>query len=566
MAKNRLLSLKNVFLLLAVIVVVVVLLKVFWPGSVTGEVVGDYGTVKLEFYVMSQCPYGLQVENAIAPVLEKLGGSVDFHLDFIAKDLGSGNFQSLHGQPEVEGNIVQLCAMKHNPDKYMEMVVCMNEDASAIPGNWEKCAKDTELNVENIKTCFEGDEGKELLSESIKKSNAANAGGSPTIFVNGEPYQGARDSLSFQRVLCTNLEGHPECEDLPECGADFDCTAVEDKIGICENPNEENAKCTYIDPVKVKLIVLNDENCDSCDSAPVVQNLVQIFPGVDIEYVDISDDEGKDLIDDFGITLVPAYILDSKLTETYSWKNNQRLRPIFEQKNDWYKIFDEATGASHFVSEELRQAFYKSIGVTLGDNKPQIDFFVMSYCPYGNQAEEAIKPLFQLLEVKADFNPHYVIYSNYRGGGPNYCLDDENKYCSMHGVQEMNQGIRELCVDKHLGIEAYFDFVLAMNKECSSSNADSCWEAVAEDLGLDVEKIKDCEQNEALSLAKKDKELGDTLGVSGSPTVFIDGEKFGGERSPEGYKQALCAAFDSAPSECSTVLEGTATTASGGCG
>ena len=43
--------------------------------------------VKLDFYIMSQCPYGTQVEDAIKPVLDKLGDSVDFSLNYISTDL-----------------------------------------------------------------------------------------------------------------------------------------------------------------------------------------------------------------------------------------------------------------------------------------------------------------------------------------------------------------------------------------------------------------------------------------------------------------------------------------------
>nr|MCK4930293.1 hypothetical protein [Nanoarchaeota archaeon] len=59
-------------------------------------------------------------------------------------------------------------------------------------------------------------------------------------------------------------------------------------------------------------------------------------------------------------------------------------------------------------------------------------------------------------------------------------------------------------------------------------------------------------------LMRADKTLGDKLSVSGSPAVFIDGEKYSGGRTPEAYKQALCAAFDESPAECSTKLEGEA--------
>ena len=75
------------------------------------------------------------------------------------------------------------------------------------------------------------------------------------------------------------------------------------------------------------------------------------------------------------------------------------------------------------------------------------------------------------------------IYSNYNGGGATYCLDKENKYCSMHGIQELNQGVRELCVQKYQP-DKLWDFVMKINKACSASNADTCWEAVAKTAGV----------------------------------------------------------------------------------
>ena len=77
---------------------------------------------------------------------------------------------------------------------------------------------------------------------------------------------------------------------------------------------------------------------------------------------------------------------------------------------------------------------------------PDVKLFTMTFCPYGNQAEDAMHPVVEALKDNIEVEPHYVIYSNYRGGGPQYCLDDENKYCSMHGIQELNQDVRELCV------------------------------------------------------------------------------------------------------------------------
>ena len=149
---------------------------------------------------MSQCPYGTQVEDAIAPVLEKFGDSVDFSVNFIAGDNGDGTFDSLHGQPEVDEDIRQVCAMKLSPKNYMKFIVCQNKDIRNAAANAEACAEEAGIDVDALKTCAEGAEGKALLSESIKKSEAVQASGSPTIKLNGVDYNSGRDATSLQRL------------------------------------------------------------------------------------------------------------------------------------------------------------------------------------------------------------------------------------------------------------------------------------------------------------------------------------------------------------------------------
>ncbi len=196
---------------------------------------------------------------------------------------------------------------------------------------------------------------------------------------------------------------------------------------------------------------------------------------------------------------------------------------------------------------------------------PRIDFYVMAYCPYGNQAEEGIAPVYKQLAGKANFNPHYVIYSNYQGGGAKYCIDPASKYCSMHGAQEMNEDVREMCVNKYMGVGKWFDFALAMNSKCTAQNADTCWEAVASGVGLDTAKIKTCAANEGLTLAEAELQLDATNKVSGSPTIFINGNAYNGGRAAADFLSALCAAFTVKPAECANAVASTPAAAAGNC-
>jgi len=198
-------------------------------------------------------------------------------------------------------------------------------------------------------------------------------------------------------------------------------------------------------------------------------------------------------------------------------------------------------------------------------DKARALLFVMSYCPYGNQAEELMKPVAELLKGKADIELHYVIYANYQGGGSQYCLDKDNKYCSMHGIQELNQDVRELCVQKYQK-DKIWDFVKAMNSGCSAGNADSCWENVAKGIGIDVERVKICQKNEAIALLEQEVALNKKYGITGSPQLVINDQEYNGARSIEAYKSSICAGFNQAPEECSQAVQGSATTTpSGSC-
>jgi len=546
--------------IVAAIVVVAIILAVVFSGNQVKK-----GQVTVDMYVMSKCPYGVQAEEGMFPALKALGSSVTFNLNFIGGIDSSGNFSSLHGDSEVKGDIVQLCAIKYEPAKYQDFILCMDQDGS-IPDSWEKCADSLGLNKAPIKSCYEGNEGKQLLAASFTASENAGAQGSPTIKINGKDYGGQRDSASFTRAIC-QYASSPVCSSIPLCIQDSDCASQEGKIPKCVNPGTKDSKCEYTEDAKTTLTVVNDLTCNSCDSLQIVAALQNMFLNMDVKTVDINSAEGKKIISDYNIQVIPAFIFDKSVENTYIWNNNEQVKTIFESINGNYKIIDQATGSSHYVNPDKRNEILLQAGINLSDTTPQIDFYVMAFCPYGNTAEEEVAKVYEKLGSSAEFRPHYVIYSNY--GGAQFCIDEEQKYCSMHGLQEVNQDVRELCVNKYFGVGKWFDFVVAINNNCTAQNADSCWENVAKSLSLDTAKIKDCQQNEATSLLARELQLDGILGVQGSPTIFINGEEASASDA-NSMLSALCSKFVGAkPAGCSGTIASSAPAAaasSAGCG
>ncbi|MEM4662884.1 MAG: thioredoxin domain-containing protein [Candidatus Diapherotrites archaeon] len=199
-------------------------------------------------------------------------------------------------------------------------------------------------------------------------------------------------------------------------------------------------------------------------------------------------------------------------------------------------------------------------------DKPDVLMFVMSFCPYGQQAEKGLKPVAELLGDKINLEPHYVIYpGEYGYNYPDDCIDKEEKYCSMHGISELNENIRQLCIFKYQK-EKFWDYIARIYEgNCTLKNIDTCWKTQAELVGIDVGKIEKCFEEEALELLEKEVELNKKYNVMGSPTVIINDTEYRGGRAPENYKLAICSAFYNPPEECSQKLSEQSGTSTGQC-
>lgn len=182
--------------------------KAIGNNEITGELVKSADAVNLDLYVMSQCPYGVQVENAVKPVMDSLKGKINLDINFIGS-AANGKFNSMHGQNEVDGDIIHLCAKKYYPNSYLDFIVCQNSNPRDFKGTLQNCATQNKMDSNKITSCMEGEEGTQLLSASFQKSDSVGARGSPTIFINNQPYNSNRDTQSFLNAVCSYFSIKP---------------------------------------------------------------------------------------------------------------------------------------------------------------------------------------------------------------------------------------------------------------------------------------------------------------------------------------------------------------------
>ncbi|MYC76573.1 hypothetical protein F4X10_12485 [Candidatus Poribacteria bacterium] len=151
------------------------------------------GKPTVELFVMSYCPFGVQAEEKIIPIVKRFGDKIDFKLRFIAHEKETPSpkditpFTSLHGYPEVAESIRQLLIAQEFPDQYLDYILCRGKK---LDKGWEQCAEKLGIDVAKIQRLFDTPEvSEQLFRENIKRAAELGINASPTILVDNHQFQ-----------------------------------------------------------------------------------------------------------------------------------------------------------------------------------------------------------------------------------------------------------------------------------------------------------------------------------------------------------------------------------------
>jgi hypothetical protein len=146
-------------------------------------------------------------------------------------------------------------------------------------------------------------------------------------------------------------------------------------------------------------------------------------------------------------------------------------------------------------------------------------------------------------------------------------------YYDGHGAYETQQNKIQLCIQK-LYADKYWSyakgFVDSIYSKCGATRTEECDKtesiALMKKLGIDSTKVINCVDTQGTSLFGEASSKAQSLGVSGSPTIMINGVPASVARNAESIKTTVCSAFKDTPSECSQAMSSTASASSGSCG
>jgi hypothetical protein len=173
-------------------------------------------------------------------------------------------------------------------------------------------------------------------------------------------------------------------------------------------------------------------------------------------------------------------------------------------------------------------------------SKPTVELYVFTYCPYGTQMEKAIIPAVKLLGDSINFKIRQI--------------------GAMHGDHEKLEAERQLCIEKLYPTKLLSYIEKFVNDSTiGACNGDAtCLTPklvnIYGPLGIDASKVNSCIASDGETMYNAEVTNANAKGVSGSPTLIINGVTSSAARNAEAIKGAICSAFSSVPSLCSTTL------------
>jgi len=241
-----------------------------------------------------------------------------------------------------------------------------------------------------------------------------------------------------------------------------------------------------------------------------------------------GDSAGNKLVDYLnsktggGVSYVSSKDLGNLYEITVSYKEQDI--PVYTTKDGNYFIQAAVpiTGnvASNPEQQEQPQEVPKS-------DKPKVELFIMSHCPYGTQAEKGLIPVIKVLGNKIDAKIRFVHYF-------------------MHGDKEEKETYNQLCIREEQSSK-FLDYLACFLED---SNSARCLDKV----GIDKTKLNSCLANKAKDYYASDSELSQGYGVQGSPSLVINGVEASSDRNSQAFLDTVCSAFNVKPEECSQTL------------
>jgi hypothetical protein len=250
----------------------------------------------------------------------------------------------------------------------------------------------------------------------------------------------------------------------------------------------------------------------------------------------------KDLVEEGGLFKMKVTLANGQEIDSYMTKDGSKF---FPQVMNISELEAANQGQKDKTAAEAEQPT-----ATVKSDKPKVELFVMSYCPYGTQIEKGIIPAVEALGSKIDFSLKFCDYA-------------------MHGDKELKENLTQYCIEKNEPKK------LLIYLTCFLKAGDS--PACVKETAINTTKLNSCvsatDKQYKITELFNDKSKWPTgnfppfdvnkadntkYAVKGSPTLVINGAQSASGRDSASLLAAICGSFNKQPAECQKQLSSAA--------
>ena len=167
-------------------------------------------TPELDAFVVSYCPFGLQMQRVLTKLVEEVPELKDYiHIKYICS-ISDGKITSMHGEKEAQEDLRQICIREEQPDKYWEYLTCFIKD-----DNYTACLDSTGVDTTKLNECMnDSSKGLAYAQEDFDLQKKYSVSGSPTLILNGNRVSefdfGGRSANAVETLLCCGFNNEPD--------------------------------------------------------------------------------------------------------------------------------------------------------------------------------------------------------------------------------------------------------------------------------------------------------------------------------------------------------------------
>jgi len=165
---------------------------------------------QLEAFVVSKCPFGLQMQRVLNEILKNIPSLAgDVRVEYIGA-IENGKITSMHGDEEAQENLRQICIREEQQDKYWKYIDCHIKK-----GDVDNCLTGAGVDKGRLDSCMnDNSRGTKYAKADFDLGGKYKVSGSPTLILGGETVSefdfGGRTAQSVKTLLCCGFKTTPE--------------------------------------------------------------------------------------------------------------------------------------------------------------------------------------------------------------------------------------------------------------------------------------------------------------------------------------------------------------------